>query len=418
MTGALADRHDLVALDLDGVVYAGDRPVRGAPEALAALRERGTRLLFLTNNSARTPDHVAARLTRMGVAATPGEVLTSAQATAGLLEREGLRGASAFLVGERGILEALRESGIEVLEGTPDRADLVVVGWDRQFDYAKFKTAALLIERGARLVATNGDVSYPGPDGRWPGAGAILAGVVAATGATATVVGKPGRPMFEAATRRTAAERPLMVGDRLDTDISGAARAGWESVLVLTGISGLPDLPWADDLPTHVADDLGALLEDRPTVRFRPAASGDGEAVAALLRSSGLDPDRARGGPGRPAAEPVVGAVDGEIVATAAASRTESAVVVWSVAVAEAARAVGLGALAVSHALALARSGAGGAAALPTVYLFTQGGEPFFERLGFRAVGREALPPAVRDDPRAGGACSGATAMRLSAQAS
>src|SRR5207237_9355226 len=115
---------------------------------------------------------------------------------------------------------------IRILDGEADRADLVVVGWDRSADYPKLRTAGLLVERGARLVATNADGSYPAPDGLWPGAGAILAAVTTTTGAPATVVGKPARPMFEAAVRITGASHPLVVGDRIDTDIKGAVTMG------------------------------------------------------------------------------------------------------------------------------------------------------------------------------------------------
>src|SRR5207237_9874429 len=109
------------------------------------------------------------------------------------------------------------------------------VGFDRSVDYAKLRTACLLVERGARLVATNADTSLPAADGLWPGAGALLAVITTTTGATPTIVGKPGRPMVEAAVRSPAARRPLMVGDRLDTDIAGAAAMGWDTLLVLSG---------------------------------------------------------------------------------------------------------------------------------------------------------------------------------------
>src|SRR5207244_3342722 len=128
---------------------------------------------------------------------------------------------------------ALQHAGIRLVDGEPDRTDLVVIGWDRTVDYAKLRTASLLVERGARLVATNADASYPAPDGLWPGAGALLAAVTTTTGADPTVVGKPARPLFDAAVELTGAERPLMIGDRLDTDVSGAAALGWDALLVL-----------------------------------------------------------------------------------------------------------------------------------------------------------------------------------------
>src|SRR5437762_2505534 len=146
-----------------------------------------------------------------------------------MLRREGGRGRTAFVIGERGIREALEHAGVRILDGEAARADLVVVGWDRSVDYDKLRNASLLVERGARLVATNADASYPAPDGLWPGAGAILAAITTTTGATPTVVGKPERGMFDAAAARCGATHPLVVGDRLDTDVRGAAGAGMDS---------------------------------------------------------------------------------------------------------------------------------------------------------------------------------------------
>ncbi|HZP89766.1 MAG TPA: HAD-IIA family hydrolase, partial [Actinomycetota bacterium] len=211
---SLAERYDCFLLDLDGVVYRGDRPVEGAPEAVARLRAAGRRVVFLTNNSSLTPAQVADKLTRVGVDASPSEVVTSALAAADLLISRDVR--SAFVIGEDGIRSALAEAGIDILDGEPARADVVVVGWDRRVDYAKLRTACILVQRGAGLVATNADVSYPTPDGMlWPGAGAILLVVTATTGVEAEVVGKPGAALFEAARRRAEGGRPLVVGDRV-----------------------------------------------------------------------------------------------------------------------------------------------------------------------------------------------------------
>jgi len=279
--------YDALLFDLDGVLYRGDDPVPGAGEALAGVREQAATIRFLTNNSARTPDEVAGRLERMGIAAAPAEVITSANATAALLHREGATG-TAFVIGERGIRDALGGIGIRVVDGTPDHTDLVVVGWDRDLTYDSLRTAVLLIQRGARLIATNADATYPAPDGLWPGGGAILAAVTTATGATPTVVGKPSRPMFEAAGEDTGAQHPLVVGDRLDTDIAGAAAMGWDSLLVLTGASRLEDLPASAATPTFVARGLAALLETRPPARARAASSDDLPALETLLSAGGV----------------------------------------------------------------------------------------------------------------------------------
>ena len=180
-TAAVAARYDALFFDLDGVLYRGDQVIAGAAEALAAIGEFGIPRLFLSNNSSRTPDEVAAKLTGLGFEARPRDVVTSAVATASFLEREGQADATAYVIGEQGIREALGSVGIQILDGDPARTDLVVIGLDRSVDYGKLRTASLLVERGARLVATNADPSLPAPDGLWPGAGALVAAVAAVT---------------------------------------------------------------------------------------------------------------------------------------------------------------------------------------------------------------------------------------------
>ena len=276
------ERYDAVLCDLDGVVYRGDQVVDEAPAVLDEVRASGCSVVFLTNNSSRTPEEVVSKLRGMGVRAEPSEVASSAIATAALLRREGSDaagandlGPAAFVIGRRGIRQALEEVGVRIVDETADRADLVVIGWDPAADYGALRTAGLLVQRGARLIATNPDRSYPAPDGLWPGAGALLAAVVATTGAVATIVGKPARPMFEAAADRAGARHPLVVGDRLDTDVSGARAMAWDSMLVLTGASGPGDLLRSGPLPTYVGLSVRALLAETPRVAIRPATPDD-----------------------------------------------------------------------------------------------------------------------------------------------
>ncbi|MGZ8593151.1 MAG: HAD-IIA family hydrolase [Actinomycetota bacterium] len=256
----IVDRYDVVLLDLDGVLFRGDQSVSGGPETLAALRADGIRLAFVTNNSARTPEQVADKLVGHGYVARPDEVVTSALATADLLATSGVT--EAFVVGEDGIRQALAEAGIAVLEGEPAAAPCVVIGWDREVTYERLKTASLLVERGARLVATNADRSYPAPDGFWPGAGALLAVVTTTTGVEPEVVGKPHPPLYLAALRRVGGQRPLVVGDRLETDIAGALALGWDSLLVLSGATSREMAAASETRPTYVAADVRALLLD------------------------------------------------------------------------------------------------------------------------------------------------------------
>jgi HAD superfamily hydrolase (TIGR01457 family) len=274
----LAEAYDCLLFDLDGVLYRGDEPVPAAPPTMAALRDAGARVVFLTNNSSRTPEQVADGLRGFGIEAESAEVVTSALATAELLAARG--GGSAFVIGQDGLREALVAAGLEIIDGQPDRADLVVVGFDGAVTYERLKIACLLVQRGARLVATNPDPSYPAPDGLWPGAGALLAVITTTTGASPEVVGKPFAPLFEAALRRGGGGRPLVIGDRIDTDIQGAARLGWDSLLVLTGVSSRAVVGSDGPSPTYVANDVGALL--LPAEPWGGARSARGGAAVSL----------------------------------------------------------------------------------------------------------------------------------------
>jgi len=257
---SLADRYDALLFDLDGVLFRGEQTIEGAPEALAALHDAGRRIAFVTNNSARTPEEVAAKLRGHGFDADPQEVVTSAIATAEILSSRG--GGSAYVIGERGIREALRSAGILMPDGELSGVDYVVVGWDRTVDYDKLRMASLLLQRGAALIATNADSSYPAPDGLWPGAGALVSVLTTTTGLRPEVVGKPEAPLFLSALRRTGGQRPLVIGDRLETDIAGAVGLGWDSLLVLSGVTSREDLVASQVHPTYVGRDVSALLED------------------------------------------------------------------------------------------------------------------------------------------------------------
>ena len=262
MMTSLADGYEAFLFDLDGVLYRGSEPIPGAAEAVDRLRGLGKRVAFVTNNSSRTPGAVAEALNTVGIKAHADEVETSALATADLLVARGVT--DAFVVGEEGVRRALTDVGIALVGADVERSASVVVGWDRQADYAKLRTASLLVERGAWLVATNADASYPAPDGRWPGAGALLAAIETTTGTRAEIVGKPHPPILRSALARAGGGRPLLIGDRLETDIAGAAGLGWDSLLVLTGISHRADLVGSPIAPTFVGEDLSTLFAERP----------------------------------------------------------------------------------------------------------------------------------------------------------
>jgi glycerol 3-phosphatase-2 len=265
----LAAGYDALLFDLDGVLYRGDEPVPGAQETMGALREAGASVVFLTNNSSRTPEQVSAKLAAMGMHSAPAEVVTSATATADLLAVRG--GGTAFVMGGDGVVGALRDAGLRVVDGEPEAVDLVVVGIDDDLTYARLRTACVLVHHGASFVATNADPTFPATGGElWPGAGALVAAITTATGVDAEVVGKPHAPLFQAALRRAGGQNPLVIGDRLDTDIAGAAALGWDSLLVLSGVATEDDVAGSPVRPTYVAPDVRALLLDDADRVSRP----------------------------------------------------------------------------------------------------------------------------------------------------
>lgn len=255
----IADRYDVFLLDLDGVLYRGDQPVAHASATVEALRAIDKRVAFVTNNSSRSPEAVVAHLASVGVGASIAEVETSALTTAGALAERGV--STALVVGEEGLRHALEARGITIV-GSEQVPDAVVVGWDSSITYETLRDASIAVQRGAALVATNADASYPAPEGlTWPGAGAIVAALEAATETRAEVFGKPHAPILRAALLRVGGGTPLVIGDRVSTDIEGARRLRWDSMLVLTGISTRDDLETAGIAATYVAEDLSALFE-------------------------------------------------------------------------------------------------------------------------------------------------------------
>jgi glycerol 3-phosphatase-2 len=375
----LTDRYRAVLLDLDGVLYRGDGAVPGAAEVVAELRAAGKRIVFLTNNSARTPEQVAAKLRGLGIEVASDEVVTSARPTARLVAADD-RTPTAYVIGRDGVRTALAEAGVEVLDGSPERADFVVVGWDGDVGYDELRVASVLARRGSRLVATNDDASYPAPGGElWPGAGAILAAVETASGRTATVVGKPHRHLFDEALDQAGASEAVMVGDRVETDIAGAAAVGIDAVLVLSGASGRADLLDGDRLPVAVGSDVRVLLADRGPAVPRPARADEIEAIRRLTEAS---PDVPSWGP-----DGVWVIEDGGLLATATAEVRGTEAYLRGVTTREDVRGRELGTLVVAAAVGDARR-----RGASRCFLLTETAERFFDRLGFRRVAREAVP--------------------------
>jgi HAD superfamily hydrolase (TIGR01450 family) len=240
------------ALDLDGVVWLADRPVPGASEAVARLRRAGHRVLFVTNNSSVPVADVEAKLAVFGIHAE-GDVVTSAAVAAGLVSPE----ETALVCAGAGVEQALLARGVTVVRDGD--ADVVVVGYHRDFTYERMTVASTALRRGARLLATNDDATYPTPEGPIPGGGAILASIVTASGVAPLIAGKPYAPMADHV-RALLGEGGVMVGDRPDTDGRFARALGYRFVLVLSGVTAREDLP-VEPTPDLVATDLAEAVD-------------------------------------------------------------------------------------------------------------------------------------------------------------
>jgi HAD superfamily hydrolase (TIGR01450 family) len=262
-----APRYAGVVLDLDGVCYRGPVPVAGSREAVADLRQAGIGVVFATNNATRTPEQAADKLNRLGFDATPDQIVTSAVAAAAMIEP----GTRCLVVGADGLRDALRARGC-VLVDDPAQAQAVVTGLDREVTYDKLLRATRALLAGARFVASNADGSFPDVDGISPGAGMIMAALETSSGVRAEIAGKPKPALFQSAASRLPDGALLMIGDRLETDIYGAAALGWDTALVLTGVTDAATAARADPAPTWIAADLATLVRDILANRARTLA--------------------------------------------------------------------------------------------------------------------------------------------------
>jgi glycerol-1-phosphatase len=298
-TEPLTAVYDTALLDLDGVVYLQEEPVPEAAVALAVARAAGMRLEFVTNNASRRPEAVARLLDKVGVQARPEEVVTSAQAAAALLAERLPAGAAVLIVGADALAEEIRDVGLRPVRSADDQPSAVVQGYTAETGWTHLAEATIAVRAGALWVATNTDATFPSPRGPLPGNGAMVAAVATATGRTPEeIVGKPHPRLHQESVRRSGAQRPLVVGDRLDTDIEGAILGACDSLLVLTGVTTPADLLGApaNARPTYVAVDLHGLNQPHPQPELLPdntvrcgewsvrgsALAGSGSAIDAL----------------------------------------------------------------------------------------------------------------------------------------
>lgn len=258
----LIARYDHILLDLDGCVWLGDVPTPGSLDAVAALRAAGKGVAFVTNDSQLSTEEYVRKLWRLGFQASLEEVVTVGGAMQFVLA-ERFTGGSAFVIGSPALHRCVEAAGLRVVNKTAfaSRADVVVVAFHPDFDYAELREATQAAHRGAVLFGSNRDATFPNSDGLWPGSGAIIAAVEYAAGRTVTAIGKPEPTLVQTALDRLGPGRAIMIGDRVDADLGAAHNAGIDGAIVLTGASDRATAEAArEPQPVAIAERLETLV--------------------------------------------------------------------------------------------------------------------------------------------------------------
>ncbi len=250
-------------IDLDGVIYRGNELLGGAREFVAWLTANGKKYLFLTNNSFASESEVLAKLARLGIASDAAHVLGAGQAAVQLVARR-FPGSCVYVVGEQPLIDMLRAHSLQVAPLNARRADVVLVGLDRHFDYQKLTGAVLAVRAGAAFIAINRDPLLPVAGGTLPGCGTMAAAIEAGAGAAPQVVGKPEATLLQEAMRMldSRPDETVMIGDSLTVDILGGRAAGTHTLLVLSGNSTPADVARSPFKPEHIYPDIAAVLAE------------------------------------------------------------------------------------------------------------------------------------------------------------
>ena len=251
-------------IDMDGVLWRDETPIGDLPDIFARIRERGLKFVFATNNGTKTPEQYIEKLAALGVTVEPWRVITSALGVARMVKGKIPSGASIFVIGGDGVKVALREQGFQIASvDQAENAQAVVMGIDREINFAKMREATLLVRRGIPFYATNPDKTFPTPRGEIPGAGAWISVIVTATGVEPVYAGKPFPFLMEMSLERlgTKKEQTLVVGDRLETDIAAGQAVGCPTALVLSGVSTRAQAEAWKPAPSFIIQDLEALVK-------------------------------------------------------------------------------------------------------------------------------------------------------------
>lgn len=274
MSDRLLDIYDALLLDLDGTVYRGGEAIPGAASAVTAARERGVAVRFVTNNASRGPGEVADHLTKLGIDAVAAEVSTSAQAGAAVLSERLKDGDEVLVIGSDALAAEVVQVGLTVVRVAGPNTKAVLQGLSPTTAWADLAEACVAIRAGALWVACNVDRTLPTERGLLPGNGSLVHALRVATDEEPVVAGKPAAPLMAESVRSADADRPLVVGDRLDTDIEGAVAAKLDSLLVLTGVATARDVLYArpQERPTYLAADLSAVTESAPALEVTAKA--------------------------------------------------------------------------------------------------------------------------------------------------
>ena len=287
----LAQQHDCLLLDLDGTAFRGHQATPGAVETLAAV---DSRILFVTNNASRDAGQVAQHLRDLGFAAEPGDVVTSAQSAARLLAEQLPAGAKVLIVGTDALAAEVSSVGLAPVRQWSDCPVAVVQGHSPETGWPDLAEAALAIRSGALWIAANVDRTLPSERGLLPGNGSMVAALRTATDREPQVAGKPSPALMTDAMSRGDFHAPLVIGDRLDTDIAGAIASRLPSLMVLCGVNSAEDVIWAipQQRPDYLAEDLRALTADADTLRVGPQPGWQVglDSAVARVRSTGADP--------------------------------------------------------------------------------------------------------------------------------